>query len=160
MSEKSSLGVFVGKRYTTFTNLLKTSYFHVFFEKCYLSFSVCKKISYFREKEMSSFLKIKKDYIPVHFFWKDHLFGTFEEYIMFPCVFFWERSSFIYRLKNSNIFFGKRNIIFPDDTRKIILQCNFFGKIIFSEHLEKEDNVFRAVWCWKMVWHIQLWWKW
>ena len=41
----------------------------------------------------------------------------------------------------------KRNTIFPDDTRKIILQCDFFGKIIFSEHLEKENMAFRAVKC-------------
>ena len=43
------------------------------------------------------------------------------------------------------IFSGKRNIIFPDDTRKIIFQCDFFGKIIFSEHLEKENMVFCVV---------------
>ena len=43
------------------------------------------------------------------------------------------------------IFSGKRNIIFPDNTRKIIFQRDFFGKTIFSEHLEKENMVFRAV---------------
>ena len=42
-------------------------------------------------------------------------------------------------------FSGKRNIIFHDNTRKIIFQRNFFGKTIFSEHLEKENIVFRAV---------------
>ena len=42
-------------------------------------------------------------------------------------------------------FSGKRNIIFPDNTRKIIFQRYFFGKIIFSEHLEKENVVFCAV---------------
>ena len=43
------------------------------------------------------------------------------------------------------IFSGKRNIIFPGNIRKIILQRDFFGKTIFSEHLEKENMVFRAV---------------
>ena len=43
------------------------------------------------------------------------------------------------------IFLGKRNIIFPDNTRKIIFQRNFFGKTIFSGRLEKENMVFRAV---------------
>ena len=31
----------------------------------------------------------------------------------------------------------KWNITFPDNTRKIIFQCNFFGKTICSDHLEK-----------------------
>ena len=43
------------------------------------------------------------------------------------------------------IFSGKRNIIFPDNTRKIIFQREFFWKTIFSEHLEKENVVFCAV---------------
>ena len=40
---------------------------------------------------------------------------------------------------------GKRKIISPDNTRKIIFQCDFFGKTIFPEHLEKENMVFRRV---------------
>ena len=49
---------------------------------------------------------------------------------MFFFVFFflWERSPFIFRLKNDIKFSGKRNIIFPDDTKKIIFQCNIFWK--------------------------------
>ena len=43
------------------------------------------------------------------------------------------------------MFSVKRNIMFPDHTRKTIFQCDFFGKIIFSKHLEKENMVFRAV---------------
>ena len=39
----------------------------------------------------------------------------------------------------------KKNIVFPDNTRKIIFQCNFFGKTLFSEHLEKENMVFCVV---------------
>ena len=33
----------------------------------------------------------------------------------------------------------------PDNTRKIICQCNCFEKTIVSEHLEKENMVFRAM---------------
>ena len=44
------------------------------------------------------------------------------------------------------MFSGKTNI-FPDNARKIIVQCNFFRKTIFSEHLEKENIFFRAL-CW------------
>ena len=79
-------------------------------------------------------------------FWCD-FFGkiTFLEHLKktsYFHVFFWERSSFIFRLKNKIILSGKINIIFPADTRNIILQCKFCGKIIFSEDLEKENMVF------------------
>ena len=79
-------------------------------------------------------------------------------------VFFKRRSSLIF-LQNGNIisvgekyhiyrniqkisyfpFFPKkrRNTIFPDNARKIILQ--YFGNTIFSEHLEKQDMVLGAV---------------
>ena len=70
--------------------------------------------------------------------------GIYRKYYI-STYFFWERSSFIFRLKNKIIFSGKRNIIFPDNTRKIKFQCNFFWKTIFSEYLEKENVVFRAV---------------
>ena len=43
------------------------------------------------------------------------------------------------------IFSGKINIILPDNTKKITFQRNFFRKTIFSEYLEKENMVFRAV---------------
>ena len=58
--------------------------------------------------------------------------------------FFLERSSFIFRPRGKIIFLGKRNITFPDDTRNIIFQRNFFGKTIFSGLPEKENMVFRA----------------
>ena len=86
----------------------------------------------------------KKDHVQARIFWKDYLFRTFEENIIFPGI-FWERSSFLLCLKNKIIFLGKRNIIFPDNTRKIIFQCNFFGKTIFSKHSEKENMVFPPV---------------
>ena len=71
--------------------------------------------------------------------WKEHLFRTFEENIIFPCI-FWERSSFIFRLRCKIIFSGKGNIIFPDNTKKIMFQRNSFGKTIFSGRPEKKDG--------------------
>ena len=44
-------------------------------------------------------------------------------------VFFWERSSFIVRLKNNIIFSGKRNIFFPDN----IQQERSYSSAIFLE---------------------------
>ena len=77
-------------------------------------------------------------------FWKDHLFRKLEGIIIFPCIFL-RKSSFIFRLTCNIIFSGKTNIIFPDNTRKILFQCNFFGKIIISGIPEKENMVFRTV---------------
>ena len=59
---------------------------------------------------------------------------------------FFEKDHFHFpSVENISYFWGKRNAIFPDDKRKIIFQSNFFGKTIFSEHLEKENIAFRAV---------------
>ena len=77
-------------------------------------------------------------------FWKDHLFRKLEGIIIFPCIFL-RKSSFIFRLTCNIIFSGKTNIIFPDNTRKILFQRNFFGKIIISGIPEKENMVFRTV---------------
>ena len=92
--------VFVGKRNTTLTNMQKTSYFHVFFEKYHLSFSVRKKHIIF-----SSWYK--KYHIPVQFFWKDYLFGTFEDYIIFPCIFFLRKIIFHFPPKEYYHIFGE-----------------------------------------------------
>ena len=101
-----------------------------------------KKYHIFEENKCHLSWWCKENHILVRFVWKDHLFKTFEENIIFACI-FWERSSSIFRLKNNIILSEKWNIIFPDDTRKIIFQCVFFRKTIFSENLEKENIVFR-----------------
>ena len=127
-------------------HLKKILYFHVFFEKGHLSFSVWRIRSYFREKEISSFLIIQQErsYSSANFLERSSFQNICRKYHI-SMYFFWGRPSFIFRLKNKMIFSGKRNIIFPDNTRKIIFQRNFFGKIIFSEHLEKGNMVFHAV---------------
>ena len=74
-------------------------------------------------------------------FFEKTIFSESLKKISYFCVFFQKRSSFIFRLGCKIIFSGKRNIIFPDNTRKIIFQCNFFGKTIFPGCLEKENIV-------------------
>ena len=62
-------------------------------------------------------------------------------------VFFWEISSFIFRLRCQLIFSGKRNMIFLDNTRKIIFQRSFF--------LEKPS--FQDIWKRKIWFFVQCW---
>ena len=84
--------IFVGKKITSFTNIQKTSCFHVFFEKDYLLLSFHKKDIIFSGKRNVIFRHNKRKILFqciffFFFFWKDHLFRTFEEYIIFPCIF-------------------------------------------------------------------------
>ena len=51
--------------------------------------------------------------------------------------FFWERSSFIFRLKNKIMFSGKKIPSFQIIQKRMIFQWDFLGKIIFSEYLKK-----------------------
>ena len=60
-------------------------------------------------------------------------------------VFFGERSSFISRPGDKTIFSGKRNIIFPDNTRNIMFQRDFFGKTMTLGRPEEENVVFCVV---------------
>ena len=128
--------ILVGKRNTIFTehteNIIYPCIFWVI-------------ISYLREKEMPSFMVIQERSYSSAIFLERPSFQNIWRICHISMYFFWERSSFIFRIKNKIIFSGKRIIIFPDYTRKIIFQCNFFGKIIFSDHLEKENMVFCAV---------------
>ena len=102
------------------------------------------KISYFLEKRNTIYPDItKKIQFRREFFGKT-IFSEHLKKISCFQVFFWERSSFLLCLKNKITFLGKINIS-PDNTRKIIFQFDFFGKIIFSNHLEKENMVFRAL---------------
>ena len=58
-----------------------------FLRKIIFHFPSTEKISYFCEKEMYLSWWYKKDHMPVRFFWKNHLFRTVEENIIFPCIF-------------------------------------------------------------------------
>ena len=62
-------------------------------------------------------------------------------------MYFFDKDNLSFSVQRKNIIFsGGKNTIFPDNTtRTIIFQREFFGKTIFSEHLEKENVAFRAV---------------
>ena len=117
-----------------------------FFDKDFY-FSPKEKISYFLEKRNTIFPDITKKIMFRRKFFGKTIFWEHLKKISYFHIFFWERSSFNLCLNNKIIFLEKRNIIFPDNTRKIIFQRDFFGKTIFSKHLEKENMVFRAVLC-------------
>ena len=124
----------------------KIPYFHAFFDKDHLlSFSAKKKKKIIFSGINTIFLDITKKIVFRREFPEKTIFPEHLKKIWYFQVLFWERSSFLLCLKNKIIFSGKRNIIFPDNTRKIIFQCDFFGKTIFSKHLEKENMVSRAV---------------
>ena len=63
-----------------------------------------------------------------NFFRKTIFWGHLKKISYFH-VFFREKSSLIFRLKNKMIFSRKINIVFPDNTRKIISQRNFFNHL-------------------------------
>ena len=96
--------------------LIKIIFFH---------FPPKEKISYFLEKRNTIFPDItKKTTLKCEF-----LANTiFSEHLKKMCfqIFFWERSSFLLCLKNKITFSGKRNIIFPDNTRNIMFQWDLF----------------------------------
>ena len=103
----------------------------VYFMRKIISHSLPKeKISCFRGKK-TSFQIVQEGSCPGTAIFSEHLKKIYVR------VFFWERSSFIFHPSSKIIFSGKRNIIFPNNTRKIIFQRNFFGKTIFSGRLEK-----------------------
>ena len=125
------------KKYHNSTRFLITIVFFHFPSK--------QKISYFLEKRNTIFPDITIKILFRREFLEKTIFSEQLKKILYFQVFFWEIASFFLCLKNKIKFSGKGKIIFFDDTRKIIFQCNFFGKNIFSKHLQKENMVFRAV---------------
>ena len=122
-----------------YTYIQKISYFHAFLEKDRVPFSVQRKNIIFSRKKNNIFPDNTRKIIfnGICFLGRLTFRVIWREYNI-SMNFFWEKLSFIFRLKNKIIFWGKRNIIFPDSaTRNIIFQCNIFGNAIFSEHLKK-----------------------
>ena len=129
----------------TYAYIQKISYCHAFFDKDHLlSFSTQRKnFIYFEKKKYHLCRYFKIDRVQARMFWKDNLFRTFEENIIFPGT-FWERSSFFLCLKNKIIFPGKRSIILLD-TRKIIFQCDFLERSSF-QNIWKMKIYFSVLW--------------
>ena len=115
-----------------------------FLRRIIFHFPSKEKISFFRGNKPSFQIIQEISYCRQIFLKRPSFQNIWRKYHI-SMYFFRERSSFIFCLKNKIIFSGKRNIIFPDNTRKIIFQCSFFGKTIFSGHLENKNMAFRAV---------------
>ena len=130
----------------THTCTQKMSYVHVFPEKDRLSLSAQGKNIMFSGKKIPSFQIIQEGSCAGTALFGKTIFSESLKKISYFHVFFWERSSFIFRLRYKIIFSGKRNIIFPDNRRKIIFQRNFF--------LERPS--FQGVWK-KKIWFSVQW---
>ena len=113
-------------------------------ERTSLTFCRRKKYYVFRKK-IPSFQITQEISCPGEALFEKTIFSESLMKISYFRAIFWERSSFIYCLRCKIIFSRKRNMIFPNNTRKIIFQQGFFRKTIFSGPLEKENMVFRAV---------------
>ena len=136
------------ERDTTFlTPIVVHRKYHIsmyFLRKVISDFLPKERISCFREK-IPSFQIIQERSCPGPALFEKTIFPESLKKISYFQVFFWERSSFIFRLRCKIIFSGKRNITFPNNTSKIINLAQIFGKTIFSGRPEKENMVFRAV---------------
>ena len=94
--------------------------------KYHISMYVLRKVIFhFPSKEKMSYLREKRN----------NIFPDITKKIIFPL--FWNgifhTPYFFFRLKNKIIFSGKINIIFPDNPRKIILQCDFLERSSFRQ---------------------------
>ena len=109
------------------------------------SFSVQGKNTMLQGKKILSFQIVQKRSCPGTILIEKTIFSEHLMKISYFCVFFLRKIIFHFPFGGKIIFLGNRNIIFPDNTRKIKFQRNFFGKTIFSGRLEKESMVFRRV---------------
>ena len=84
---------------------------------------------FFLEKIIFDFFLQKGNIIFVTFI------HTYRKYHIFM---YFLRKSIFYFPPKWKIYFREKNTIFPDNTRKIVFQCDFFGKTIFQNIWEKE----------------------
>ena len=85
-----------------------------------------------------------KEHIHVQIWFGENLFSIIQEDLNISV-----RSK---KMKNEIIFLENRNILFPDNWRKTIFQCEFLGKTTFSEHLQK-ISYFHAFFLRKIFFH-------
>ena len=105
---------------------------------------------YFLEKRNTNFPDITKMIVFRCEFLGKTILSEHLKTISYFQIYFWERSSFLLCLKNEITFSGERNIIFPDNTRKVIFQWD--GKLegpSFQNIWKKETWFF--VQCWKRI---------
>ena len=110
-----------------------------FLRKIIFDFPPKGKLSCFRGKKNTIFPNNTRKIIFQCNFFEKTIFSEHLKKISYFQVFFWrERSSFVFRPGVKITFAGKRNVIFPDNKRKIMFQRDFFGNIIFSGRLKKK----------------------
>ena len=85
--------IFLGEYHicNIYTYIQKISFFHVFLEKDHLSFSFQRKNIIFSRKKTIFPDNARKIIFQRDSFLKDHLFEAFEENIIFPRIFFYEK---------------------------------------------------------------------
>ena len=125
--------MFVGKRNTIFTEKRENIFPRIFWERSSFIFRLLKKYHIFR-KEIPYFLMIQE---------RSNSSAICLERPSFQDI--WGNYHIFMYFLRKIIFHFPSNAIFPDDRREIIFPCNFFGKIIFSEYLEKENVSFCVV---------------
>ena len=107
-----------------------------------------KIIFYFPSKEKIYFWLKKwhlsrlctKDHIPMRSFWKDHLFRTFEENIIYPCIFL-RNIIFHFLSKKQDHFFREKEI-----SSFLILQERSYCKSIFLERPFFQNILKKKIW--------------
>ena len=110
-----------------------------FLRKIIFDFPPKGKLSCFRGEKIPSFQTIReRSYFSAIFSKRPSFRNIWRKYHISKYFFWRERSSFVFRPGVKITFAGKRNVIFPDNKRKIMFQRDFFGNIIFSGRLKKK----------------------
>ena len=115
-----------------------------FLRKVIAGFLPKKKYRFFGKK-VPSFQIIQERSCPGAAPFEKTFFSGGLKKISYFLAFFLKKTIFYFLPNVKVIFSRKRNMIFPNNTRKIKFQRDFFGKTIFSGRLENENMVFCAV---------------
>ena len=100
--------------------------------------TLCLRKKYVFRKKMPSFQIIQKRSCAGMALFGKSIFSESLKKASYFRVFFLGRSSFVFCLRYKIIFLGKRNILFPDNTRKIIFQSNFLERLSFQNVWKKK----------------------
>ena len=121
--------IHIHRKYHNSLHLLRKIIFH---------FPSKEKISDFQVKKIqSSHITEERSYSSAIFFVRLS-FQNMKEISYFHVFFFLRKFIFHFLSKDKTIFLGKRNIFFPDNTRKIIFQCMFFERSSFQNIWKKK----------------------
>ena len=112
-----------------------------FLIKIIFSHFLPKEKIYFLEKRNTIFPDITKNIVfRREFFWKDHLFRTFEENIIFPGIFF-EKDHLSFSVKRIRSYFRKKKSPF------LIIQERSYSSEIFLERPSFQNIRKKKIWC-------------